>query len=323
MTTTRFNPFSLANLAYQVALELGEVQHGRTSLAGGVLTETDTIGRTEPADYWNGGTFFVLATQGADPTVTRFSVIADFASGVFTLTLADAFDPTDQYDLYGVAGPYWQIFDYLAAINAAISDIGKIVYTRTGDITTAAAQLEYPLVAQADDADQPTLIAPDAELRMVRIQTDTADSNANYWTTDGLPPWRVRPGGIGSMPTLIFEWQPPTAYALELTFVGQHPRLAPEGSITPPNVYLDTWVELDAGVPYRLVVLRAALSLLQQKKGRRFIHPRLKDLTDTIQQKLADLEQRQAPHKPAEPPKLFLIPNYGERTSYRYLGERP
>jgi len=305
---TRFNPHSLGPLTYQVALAIAEVREGRTSTAGTTTTVVDTINRTEVADYWNGGTLWMLTDTLTD-LAGNFSNITDFASGTLTLGIA-LDDATWGQEQYAVAGPRFNVWEYIAAVNEAIRGIGKIIYTRTGDITTASGQTEYPLVEKTA-TDPPPLITYGAEVREVRIQRNTDDSNDNQWVPINTP-WHVRkgvasaPGTSPGMPTLIFAQQPPVGYALELTIADEHPPLVLYGQ--------RNWVELDAGIPYRLVVVKAALHLLRMKAGRSFVHPRLNDLTDELKRLEAEQMANQVREYVRVRPQLLNIPNVAINT---------
>lgn len=310
----RFNPLSLVGLTYQVAHELGEVKHGRVTVADSNVIVTDTQFRLEANDYWNRGSLWMLA-DGATAVADTFGVVSDFVQSTGKITLADSLGAIPQAnDLYAIAGPAWSLFDYIAAVNVGIRDIGRVIVVRTGDITTAAAQTEYPLVEQADAADLPVVIAPDATLQRVRIQVITNDSNNNLWEEINIP-WHVRKGDISAMPTLIFDWQPPVGYALELTFASQHPFLYQYGS--------RFYTELDDGVPPRLVVLRAALHLLRQARSDDFVHPRLNDLLEELQRVESQVESRHQPLKVARKPKLILIENYAPAVTGGWREELP
>lgn len=303
---SRFNPHALGALTYQIALAIGEVKHGRTSAAGGnTTTVKDAVNRLEIDDFWNRGTLWMLTDTLTD-VAGNFSPITDYAqtNGVFTLGIALDGETWGQEE-YAVAGPRFTTWDYIAAVNEAIRGVGKVIYTRTGDITTAANQTEYPLVEKTS-TDPPPLITYGAELREVRIQRVTNDSNANLWVPINIP-WHVRKGESATagtspgMPTLIFDSQPPAGYALELTIADEHPPLVLYGQ--------RNWVELDAGVPYRQVVLDAALHLLRMKMGRSFVHPRLNDLTNELTQLKNEQMTKQVKENARRRPKFLNIPN--------------
>ena len=309
---SRFNHHNLGPLTYQVALAIGEVREGRSSAAGSTTTVVDTINRTEVADYWNGGTLWMI-TDTLTNIAGNFSNITDFGSGTITLGVA-LDDATWGSEQYAVAGPRFNIWEYIAAVNEAIRGIGKIIYTRTADITTAAGQTEYPLVEKTA-TDPPPLITYGAELREVRIQRNTSDSNDNQWVPINIP-WHVRKGVVGTagtspgMPMLIFRDQPPAGYALELTIADEHPPLVPYGQ--------RNWVELDAGVPYDLVVVKAAQHLLSMKAARSFVHPRLNDITEELKRKEQVLMTNQSREYVRPRPQLLNIQNRRSSTCPRY-----
>lgn len=305
----RFNPLSLCGLTYQTALELGEVQHGRVTVADTALIITDTVQRLEANDYWNRGTLWMLS-DSATAVADTFAQVLDFVQSTGKITLGDNLGAIPQAnDMYAVAGPQWTMFDYIAAVNVGIRDIGKVIVVRTADITTAANQTEYPLVEKVVSGDLPVVLGPDAKLLKVRIQVNTSDSNDNQWQEVGIP-WHVRKGDISAMSTLIFAWQPPTLRALELTYSSQHPFLYQYGS--------RFYTELDDGVPARLVVLRAALHLLRQARSDNFVHPRLNDLLRELQTVEAKIESTHSSLKVKPHVQRFIIHNYAGTLSDQF-----
>lgn len=313
---TRYNPYKLGYLVYETAFLLGEAKQGRSTTSSTTTTVIDASGNwLEADDYWNGGTLVVLTDTLTDiQGGSLFSPISDFvkATGTFTLSIALNAAPAGSEE-FAAIGPRFNTWDYIAAVNAAIRGLGHVLYTRTGDITTAANQTEYPLVEKTT-TDPPPLIGYNAELKRVRIQRVTTDSNDNQWEEIQIP-WRVRKGESASagvtpgMPVLIFDWQPPVGYDLELTIASEHPNLVLFGQ--------RLWIELDAGIPPRLVVLQAALHLLNTKRASRFVHPRLNDILNELKEMQAKAERTFQPVKMLDEVPTFIFHNEGEGTGYR------
>lgn len=298
----RYNPYTLPTLTYLVAERLGGVVNGRAD-GGDGSTLVDARLAAYPDDHFNGGVVWIL-DEGGSPGGHggQVDVVGDFASSTGTITVGEEVlnpAPTSLCN-YAVCTARYNLYDLRAAVNRAIESLGKIVYTRTADYTTAAAQTEYSLVEQTDVGDLPVVIDTDAEVLKVEIQTRLNDANDNQWRELDIP-WKVIKANIGTMNVLELAWQPPTAYALRVTLRGQHPFLNPIG--------LRTWTELDQGIPFQLVVVRACRHMLSLRHAGNFVNPRMSDIMRELEQEEAQLSMAFTPHKPKRAPKLLNIGN--------------
>jgi len=205
----RYNPYTLATLTYLVAERLGGVINGRVDDST-ATTIVDARLNVYPDDHFNGGTVWDLDEGSLNTQGRRMFVVDDFTSSTGTITIGEeVISPvmvTTSY--YAVCTARYNHYDLMAAVNRAIESLGKIVYTRTADYTTTAAQTEYGLVEQTDVGDLPVVIDTDAEVLKVEIQTKLSDSNDNQWRILDIP-WQVIKSNTGTMNILELEWQPP------------------------------------------------------------------------------------------------------------------
>jgi hypothetical protein len=299
---TRYNPYTLATLTYLVAERLGGVVNGRADSGSG-NTLVDARLSAYPDDHFNGGVVWIL-DEGGSPGGHggQVDVVGDFESSTGTITVGEEVlnpVPTSLVN-YAVCTARYNLYNLRAAVNRAIESLGKIVYVRTADYTTVAAQTEYSLVEQTDAGDIPVVIDTDAEVIKVEIQTKLNDSNDNQWRVLDIP-WQVVKSNPGTMNVLELAWQPPTGYALRVTMLGQHPFLNPLG--------LRTWTELDQGIPFQLVVVRACRHILSLRHGGNFVNPRMADIMSELEQEEARLSTTFAPLRPKRQVKTFNISN--------------
>jgi hypothetical protein len=259
----------------------------------------DTVALSQEDDFWNGGTAWLLA--GGNGVGNQMARVSDFTASSDTLTLTDTL-ATAAADLtsYAVAGKRYSLMELIAAVNEAVYSLGKIIYTRTADLPTAAAQTEYSLVEQTDTADLPVVIDAEAELLEVWFQGDTGDADSNLWYRADIP-WYVQKSNIGTMNVLVFEWQPTSVIALKLVLKGQHPYLFQFG--------VRAHTELDQGVPFQLVTARAAFNLLKQELNYDLTHPRLVQMQEVMQGLVQKTETEHAPLRVPRRPRLLMIEN--------------
>lgn len=309
---TRFNPYLLPTLTYMVASRLGGVEEGRVDSATST-TMTDARLSVYPDDHFNNGVIWILDDDSGGTGGGTVNVVDDFTQTGGVVTIGEeVYNPVPtSSSFYAICTARYSLYELRAAVNRAIESLGKIVYVRTADYTTAGAQTEYTLVEQTDAGDVPVVIDADAEVLQVEIQTETGDANDNRWRPLDIG-WRVQKGDPGSMGVLVLDQQPPTGYALRVTMRGQHPFLNPLG--------VRQWTELDGSVPYQLVVLEACNIMLQQREGENFVLPRLNAQRQEIKESLQRVQETMQPYKPAPAPKLFAIPNRKGR-QYRELYE--
>lgn len=296
-----YNPRTLPGLTYQLANKLlgpNQMLHG-TATGGTSSTIIDTVALVQENDYWNGGTAWLLSGGISADEGGQAARVADFTNSTATLSLTDAITAPSANALYAVADARYPLLTLLAAINEAIADIGDIVYTRTGDYTSASSQTEYTLVRQTDAGDIPVVLDADAKVLNVWYQSKANDANDNKWIE--LTGWSIQKSNPGSMNVLIFDEQPPAPFALKITFAGRHPLLFQYGAMF--------WTELDQSVPYQLVVARAAYNLLLKELGGDIQHPRLLQQMREIQAYTQKTETEHAPAKEFPRPQLLNVPN--------------
>lgn len=121
---------------------LGGLRSGLAT-AGNTTSLTDTALRKEAADYWNGGTVWLLDTTDGQAPKGEFSLITDFASGVLTFNaLAAAVGAGDRY---AVSVAHWPQDILMDAVNLAIAQYR--VPRMDTSLTVVADQTEYTLPA--------------------------------------------------------------------------------------------------------------------------------------------------------------------------------
>jgi hypothetical protein len=204
--------YTLANLTYELAIELGVVEEGEAT-GGAVGNLIDTNDRDEEEHYWVGGTIWLLndeAGAGAAPE-GEYSAIKAYSQSSQTITFRDNMTVAPAAgDVYAIGKKRFPLSILIQSVNRAIRDIGTIPVTDTS-LTTAGSQTEYTL---------PT--AANLDLRQVFLQTNV-DSDDNLWIE--LYDWNIERTATGSADKLVFDSQPDYAYTLKLVYMDNHPKL--------------------------------------------------------------------------------------------------
>ena len=177
---------------------LGGLRSG-TASAGTNATLTDTLLRLEDADYWNGGTIWITEAAGAAPE-KEFSMITDFAAGVFTFNiLTAAVAATDKYACSDAHFPFDQIMD---AVNLAISQY-RVPRSDT-NLITVASTTQYTLPAAVQHG----------RLKEVYVATTTKAENKLYrkvgewWTKEESNLQQlIVPEGLTASMTLRLDYE--------------------------------------------------------------------------------------------------------------------
>jgi hypothetical protein len=147
---------------------LGGLRSGAAT-AGSTTSLTDTTHRLEIADYWNGGTIWITSADEAAPE-GEFSLINDFASGVFTFAALTA--AVQAGDLYAASPGHFPYDVLMDAVNLAISQYRYPFIDTT--LSVVADQTEYDLPAGVKQG----------HLLEVHVQNNV-DSNDNRWRQVG------------------------------------------------------------------------------------------------------------------------------------------
>jgi hypothetical protein len=207
-----FMTATLFDLTYRVARELGYLEEGIVT-SGSVSSLSDTHDRTEDADYWNGGTAWILYDQagaGAAPE-GEYAIINDFATP--TISFRNNMSAAPAYgDRYAVATNHVPLHTIISKINQALMDMGVVPYVDHTTITTENNKTEYTLP-----------IAAGLDLREVWLQTYNSDTDDNDWML--LSGWIVSINATGTGPTLILPTQYDAGYKLKLVYMVEHPSL--------------------------------------------------------------------------------------------------
>lgn len=204
--------YTLADLTYQLAIELGIVEEG-VATGGSVSTIIDTNDRDEEEHYWVGGTAWILkdaAGAGAAPE-GEYSAVSGYSQSAQTVTLRDnATAAVASGDVYALAKKRFPLSILIQSVNRALRDLGTIPVTDTS-LTTATQKTEYTLP-----------IAANLDLRQVWLQTYN-DSDDNQWIE--LYNWEIERSATGSADKLIFDTQPDFPYTLKLIYMDNHPKM--------------------------------------------------------------------------------------------------
>jgi hypothetical protein len=144
----------------------------RTGLAtaGSTTTLTDTARRREAADYWNGGTVWILATTDGNAPEGERSLVTDFGSGILTFNAVT--EAVGAGDSYVVSPPHWAYDILRDCVNLAIAQYR--VPRMDTSLAVVAGQTEYDLPAGVQQG----------RVKEVYIQAND-DSNDNRWRKVG------------------------------------------------------------------------------------------------------------------------------------------
>lgn len=236
--------YTLFDLTYRVARELGLTQEG-VATGGSTTSLVDTVMRTEPDDYWNNGTIWVLRDAGGASAAPEkeYATISDFVSTTSTMTISALTAAIAGGDRYACMTKHVPLHVIIQKINQAIMDLGPIPYADITSITTAADQTEYTLP-----------VAAKRDLIQVRIQLIDDDANDNKWRKlDGN--WEVQQADPGAAPRLIIP-QYTAGYDLKLVYLADHPELQVATAV------------LSEYVPLERVIYPAVLACFEYRKQR-------------------------------------------------------
>lgn len=207
-----FQMTTLFDLTYRVARELGYLEEG-IATAGSTGSISDTNDRTEDADFWNGGTVWVLrdaAGAGAAPE-GEYAIISDFATPTVTLRANLTVAPAAG-DRYAIADARVPLHTIISKINQALLDMGVVPYVDTSTITIVDNCTEYSLP-----------IGAGLDLREVWVQTINTDANDNRYTP--VQGWYIQYSTIGTADILMLPTQFDAGYKLKLVYMALHPEL--------------------------------------------------------------------------------------------------
>ena len=156
----------MATTLFQATLDLARAilyYAEGTATGGTTLTLIDNPTRTEPADFWNGGTIW-----HRDPVhnVTTSKVITDYALTTWTITWAGAITAVVAGDAYTIATNQIPRGILQRSVNQALSEIGNITQENVA-LTTVADQEDYTL--------------PAGVYNVVRVEIATATAAPYYY----------------------------------------------------------------------------------------------------------------------------------------------
>src|SRR3990172_74529 len=229
---------TLFELIRDVASHVGALVEG-VATGGSTTTIIDTVVRTEPDDYWNGGDALIIYDAGGAGAAPQGEIkrITDFVSSTSTITAGTFSVSVAASDRYAIMrrayGENVRWSDVITQkINQALLALGPIETVDTTTITIATDQTEYelPLAAKQD-------------LRKVWLQVDNTDANDNRWIE--FNDWYIETKGAGSKSLLVLNRQLATGYKLKLVYLSDHTRL---------NAYTDKLNEI---VPMQRVLYPA------------------------------------------------------------------
>lgn len=179
---------------------LGGLRTG-TATGGSSTTLIDTTRRTEPDDYWNGGTVFILSAGGTAPE-GDMKVITDFDNSTKTITVASFTAAPQANDRYAVAEAHYPLDALMDAVNLAIKQ-HRYVYIDTS-LAVVANKTEYDLPSGVQQG----------RIKEVYIQTNV-DSDDNRWRKigewwthdDGTDQKLIIPQGLTTGWTLRIDYE--------------------------------------------------------------------------------------------------------------------
>ena len=231
--------YTLANLTYELAVEMGIVSEG-TASGGSATTIDDTTFLTQADDFWNGGTAWITYDAGGASALPegQYSVVTDFDNGNSRATI-NAITAVASSDRYAIATAQYPLHVLIQSINRALRNI-NIEVTDTTTIDTAAAQTEYTL---------PDVAAID--LREVWVETSTTNSDDNRWKE--IRNWIIQKTATSTEEELILPTQLLASRDIKLVYMAPHGKL---------NLYGD---ELDDSVHMERVIFRAAWYMMNRQ----------------------------------------------------------
>jgi len=277
--------FTLANLTYRVARELGIVSEG-TATGGSTTTIEDTNLRTEADDYWNSGSIWILRdSSGAIVApLGEYERVTDFANSGGVITFAALTVTVASGDKYAVAKKTYPLETLIRNVNEAVQDLGIIPQTDITTIDTETNKTEYSLP-----------VAANLDLRRVWQQGNLDDANDNRWTL--LYNWELQRTATGSKDLLVFPYQLPSGYDIKLEYGAPHPEL---------HVYSDN---LNEGVPITMVVYSAVARCLNWFRQKHNTNSRrLLDDIERYEERAEMQRQKWTRRLPPRTGKIMLVP---------------
>ena len=228
---------NLFDLTYELALELGIIEES-TATGGTTTTLIDTVILTQPDDYWNQGTVWIIKDVGGAGAAPEgsYAVISDFDNASATATIGTIVAPASG-DTYVIAHKKYKLGDLIAAVNRAIRDVPQIITEDLTTVDTATAQTEYTL---------PTGI--NTKNMEVWLETNVDDADDNQWVRTRNTYIQKTAGGTAD--TLVFKEQPPYPRDVKLVYLAPHAKLAASTD------------KLDETIRYERVIYRAAVHAL-------------------------------------------------------------
>lgn len=251
--------FTLADLTYRVAREMGGgILFEGTATGGTTSTLVDTS-RTEASDYWNKGTAWIIrdaAGAGAAPE-GEFSVISDWDLSTFTASLSTTLTTAIAAgDRYALCKKRYPLHVLTQMVNNALTELGNIPY-EDETLQTSTDVTEYTL--------------PAGVWAQNLLQVHLKDYYGNNVDKELLG-WTVEFGATGVQDVLTFRGSLPTTYYLRLVYLKPHDEL------------FNATDQLNEHVPIQRVVVPAALDAIKWYRDK----TRLKD----FDQKISELEDK-------------------------------
>ena len=231
--------YTLSNLTYELAIELGIVSEG-VATGGGTTTIVDTTYLTQPDDFWNKGTAWILYDAGGSSALPegQYATVTNFDNTSNTATIG-TITAVAASDRYAIATAQFTLQELIQAINRALRNI-NIETTDTTSIDTADSQTEYTLPSVAS-----------MDLREVWLETSTTNSDDNRWAE--IRNWIIQKTATSTAEELILPTQLITSRDIKLVYMAPHGKL---------NLYTD---ELDDSVHMERVIFRAAWYIMNRK----------------------------------------------------------
>lgn len=274
----------LFDLIYRTARLLGAVTEG-IATGGSTTTIVDTNDRTEAANFWNGGTAFLIRDAGGAGAAPekQSSVISSFTGNTLTLrtalTVAAAVN-----DKYGVTRERYTRPLLIQKVNEALQKLGTVPVVDTTTLDTAANQTEYTLP-----------IAAKFDLRQVFVQGKTGDANDNQW----IPyyHWHLGTAGANATGLIFTDHQLFAGRDIRIVYMADHAELHADGDNLSEYIHMD-----------RVVYEAAAGCLLYRKQLDGRDDPTLNEQINYM----ADRAQRAAQmYLVHAPPKQHRLPSIG------------
>lgn len=266
--------YTLFDLTYRLARELGLVEESTASAIGSTTTVVDTY-RDEDDDFWNDGTLWLVRDSGGSGAAPEnsFAIVSDYVQSTGIITLRSALSAAaGEGDRYALASKRIPLNVLVQSINNALMDLKTVPYTDTTSLTTASNKTEYTLPLGAKE-----------DLRQVWLQVITNDANDNRWEV--LYNWYIQQANTGTQAVLMFPYQPTAPdYDIKLVYMAPHPEL---------TEYTDQMSEF---IPIERVLFPAAVSCLRYYKNR----VRGRDVT-LIDERIERYEQKAEMAKMAHP----------------------